>query len=105
VTKQNSIKTSTFASGFLNAVKSAGELLEPADSLTSSLGEVKPQHHLEVIAHGTANSRVRLEADIDQIEGATGRQGPGMWQIGATAYFDHDGRKSRLTTGSISLER
>lgn len=80
-------------------------IFEPADSITSCLAAVEPKHSLIVLAYGTSSAKVRVEADMDMVDGAGEIQGRGIWQVGAATYYQHNDRRTHLIAGTISLER
>lgn len=105
----NSIDNVSFADKILDRLKNASDVFEPVDSITSCLADIKPNHSLVILARELSRQQVRIEADIDIVQGAFHKEfhkvRDAAWQIGAVRYYQDSTRKVRLTVGSINLER
>jgi hypothetical protein len=107
---QDSIHEASVTGKILDMFSTATSLFEPTDSLTSHLADVEAKHSLVVIAQRLSGQSVRIEADIDMVQGTV--QGKAQqardatWQIGAIKYYHYryNACKTRLAVGSLSLE-
>ena len=89
----------------LDHVKEASDLFEPTDAITSSLSATEPRHCLVVVVCGPSRAQVRIEADIDVVDGAAEGLKIGGWQAGTTTYYQQNAHKLRLAVGVLGLEK